>query len=133
MSRKPYDLFFASKDTFKRLKVEVENLKQNSSEFSFWISSVVARRNVYFISHQPLLKAFSLFLVISRTVALSTAEIVLSLWSYRKMGPHWTLSQVLSEKSKTDHSKSKVCFLTTNKNSEIAREATKFKDVIKIL
>ena len=118
MSRKPYEFFFKDFE-FKRLREEMENLANNCREFDFWLTKAVAKKGTVFVSSGPLLRSFSLLLVLSRLVQLTTLEISNSIWSHRKFGPEWTLQEILKIQ------KGNFGYLTREKSSKLSMEAAK--------
>ena len=118
ISRKPYELFF-NDFAFKRLRDEVENLDKNCKEFHFWLSKTIAKKGSIFVSSGPLLRSFSLLLVLSRLVQLSTFDISNSIWSHGKYGTEWTLQEI------SNNHQGKVGYLTHEKSSKLSIEAAR--------
>lgn len=119
ISWKPYNLFFTDSIS-KRLREELEFLEIKSKEFHFWMSKIFSKRNVIFVSGNPLLKAFSLLLVLSRTIEMSTKEISNSIWSYSKFGVEWTLTEIIKRPGKP-------LFFTTENKSKLSHEAKRLR------
>lgn len=119
ISRKPFNLFFPNGATFRRLRDEVEYLDRNCDEFHFWISKSITKQGTIFVSGKPLLKSFTLLLVLSSVIEINTFEISNSIWSHFKYGAEWTLKEILSRRP------GNPCYLTNARNSELSIEANR--------
>ena len=119
ISWKPYNLFFTD-SILKRLRDEMEFLEKKSKEFHFWITEIFSKRNIIFVSGNPLLKAFALLLVLSRRVEMTTKEISNSIWSHSKFGVQWTLTEILKRPGQP-------LFFTTENNSKLSHEAQRLR------
>lgn len=120
ISWKPYNLFFTDLGTFRQLRFEIENLDKKCTEFHVLMGEIFAKRETILISGNPLLKAFSLLLVISRTIERSTKELSNMIWSHSKYGTEWTLKEALNRSGNP-------LFLTGQRNSKLATEAERFR------
>lgn len=119
ISWKPYNLFFTD-SILKRLREEMEFLGKKSKQFNFWIKEIFSKRNIIFVSGNPLLKVFALLLVLSRNVEMTTKEISNSIWSYSKFGIQWTLAEILKRPGKP-------LFFSTENNSKLSHEAKRLR------
>lgn len=120
ISWKPYNLFFTD-SILKRLKFEIENLDSKSKDFHFWLNEIISKKNTIFVSGNPLLKAFSLLLVLSRKIEIPTRQISNSIWSSAKFGTEWTLNEILKKKAPPFY------YFTTEKNSKLSHEAVRMR------
>jgi hypothetical protein len=112
---------FFKENTLKNLRADLEYLDANCSDFHFWMKRAISRRGVLMISSNPLMEAFSLFLVLSRLVDVSVREISRGIWSSSKYGAEWSLSYILKR-----HPGSAIRFLTKQKDdSKLALEASR--------
>lgn len=121
VSRKPYQMFF-TESRLEQLRDEFVFLDRNCNEFHFWMTRSVAKKGSVIISSGPLLKAFSLLLVLSRTATISTKDISRTIWSHAKNGPEWTLKEIVKTTGNA------ICaLLTTKSESKLAAQAKTMK------
>lgn len=120
ISWKPYNLFFSGEADLKRIWSEIEYLDKNCDEFHFWMSRAICKRGSIFVSGNPLLKSFSLLLVLSRMVEWNSSEISNSIWSHLKYGTGWTLTEITKRPGIP-------VYLTSNRNSKLSHEASRMQ------
>lgn len=124
ISERGYSEFFEG-DTglLKNLRQDIEYLDANCDDFHFWMKRAISRRATLMISSNPLLQAFSLYLVLSRTIDVAPRDLSQFMWSSAKYGPEWTLNYILTRLHGSSDSTSSIGFLTTQEDSKLANEA----------
>ena len=114
IAQRSYHDFFNNSILLK-LKEEIEKLDRNCEEFHFWMTQAITKKDTLFISTNPLLRAFSLLLVLSRNIKVTPLEISRMIWSANKFGPEWIITENLKNRPEK-----LTKFLTTQKKSKLS-------------
>lgn len=114
IAQRSYQDFFNDSILLK-LREEIQRLDRNCEEFHFWMTQAITKKDTLFISTNPLLRAFALLLVLSRNINATPLEISRKIWSEKKFGPEWTITENLNNRSEK-----LIKFLTTQKESKLS-------------